>query len=74
MAQLYPRALSSLSVTSYDSQGYDGGIPALPQPGGSGPRIYVPQQQDGPVPSPSQKSKSCHDQRPVTPSNTGYSL
>jgi hypothetical protein len=26
MAQLYPRALGSLYVTSYDSQGSDGGI------------------------------------------------
>jgi hypothetical protein len=26
MVQLYPRALSSLSITSYDSQGYSGGI------------------------------------------------
>jgi hypothetical protein len=26
VAQLYPRALSSLFVTSYDSQGYGGGI------------------------------------------------
>jgi hypothetical protein len=26
MVQLYPRALGSLSVASYDSQGYGGGI------------------------------------------------
>jgi hypothetical protein len=26
MAQLYPRALGSIFVASYDSQGYDGGI------------------------------------------------
>jgi hypothetical protein len=26
VAQLYPQALSSLFVASYDSQGYDGGI------------------------------------------------
>jgi hypothetical protein len=26
VAQIYPRALGSLSVTSYDSQGYGGGI------------------------------------------------
>jgi hypothetical protein len=26
MAQLYPRALASLFVASYDSQGYGGGI------------------------------------------------
>jgi hypothetical protein len=26
VAQLYPRALGSLFVTSYDSQGYGGGI------------------------------------------------
>jgi hypothetical protein len=26
VAQLYPRALGSLSVASYDSQGYGGGI------------------------------------------------
>jgi hypothetical protein len=26
VAQLYPRALGSLFITSYDSQGYGGGI------------------------------------------------
>jgi hypothetical protein len=30
MAQLYPRALGSLYVVSYDSQGYGGGILTLP--------------------------------------------
>jgi hypothetical protein len=29
MAQLYPPALSSLFIASYDSQGYDGGILAV---------------------------------------------
>jgi hypothetical protein len=35
MAQLYPRALGSLYVVSYDSQGYGGGILTLPLPGGT---------------------------------------
>jgi hypothetical protein len=37
VAQLYPGALGSLYVTSYDSQGYSGGILILPQSGGPGP-------------------------------------
>jgi hypothetical protein len=37
-AQLYPRALDSLCVDSYDSQG---GVLTLPLPGGTGPRIYT---------------------------------
>jgi hypothetical protein len=32
--QVYPRALGSLYVASYDSQGYGGGIPTFRQPGG----------------------------------------
>jgi hypothetical protein len=51
MAQLYPRALGSLSVVSYDSQGYGGGILTLPLPGGTGPCIYSLQEYDGPVQS-----------------------
>jgi hypothetical protein len=35
-----PRALSSLNVISYDSQGHSGGILTLPLPGGTGPCIY----------------------------------
>jgi hypothetical protein len=42
VVQLYPRALGSLSVASYDSQGYGGGIVTLPKPGGPGPRINIP--------------------------------
>jgi hypothetical protein len=63
VAQLHPRALGYLYVVSYDSQGYDGGILTLPQPGEPGPRIYVYilQEQDGPV----QKWKSRYDRRPV---------
>jgi hypothetical protein len=41
VAQLYPRALGSLYIVSYDSQGYSGGILSLPQPEGPGPRIYI---------------------------------
>jgi hypothetical protein len=48
MAQLYPRALGSLHVVSYDSQVYGGCILTLPQPGVPGP-ISVPQEQNGPV-------------------------
>jgi hypothetical protein len=53
VAQLYPRALGSLSVASYDSQGlrwkYSNPPPHGGQPGGPGPRIYIPQEQGGPV-------------------------
>jgi hypothetical protein len=35
-----PRALGSLYIVSYDSQGYGGGILTLPLPGGTGPCIY----------------------------------
>jgi hypothetical protein len=49
VAQLYPWALSSLYVASYDSQGYGGGILTFPQPGGPGSRIYILQEQGGPV-------------------------
>jgi hypothetical protein len=49
VAQLYPRAQGFIYVVSYDSQGYGGGILTLPQPGGPGPRIYILQEQDGPV-------------------------
>jgi hypothetical protein len=51
VAQLYLRALGSLYVASRDSQGYGGGILTLPQPGSSGPQLYIPQEQDGPVQS-----------------------
>jgi hypothetical protein len=51
VTQLYPRSLGSLYVASCDSQGYGGGILDLPQPGGPGPHIYIPQEQDGPVQS-----------------------
>jgi hypothetical protein len=47
MVQVYPQALGSFFVASYDSQGYCGGIVTLPQPGGPGPRGYIPQEQDG---------------------------
>jgi hypothetical protein len=40
VAQLYPRALSSLYVVSYDSQGYGGGILTLPLPRGQVP-VYI---------------------------------
>jgi hypothetical protein len=40
VAQLYLRALGSLYVASYDSQGYGGGILTHPQPGGTGPGVY----------------------------------
>jgi hypothetical protein len=56
LAQLYPRVLGSIYVASNDSQGYGGGILTVPQPGGPGLRIYIPQEQDGPVQSESQKS------------------
>jgi hypothetical protein len=48
VAQLYPQALGSIYVASYDLHGYGGGILTLPQPGGPGPCIYIPQEQDGP--------------------------
>jgi hypothetical protein len=44
VAQLYPRALGSLYIVSYDSQGYGGGILTLPLPGGTGPCIYSHQE------------------------------
>jgi hypothetical protein len=40
MYQLYPRALGSLYVVSYDSQGYGGGILTLPLPEGQVP-LYI---------------------------------
>jgi hypothetical protein len=40
-----------LRFTSYDSQGYGGGILTLPQLGGPGPHIYILQKHDGPVQS-----------------------
>jgi hypothetical protein len=40
VVQLYPWALGSLYVASYDSQGYGGGILTLPLPGGTCPSIY----------------------------------
>jgi hypothetical protein len=53
VAHLYARAQASLYVASYDSQGYGGGILTLletgTQPGGLGPRIYIPQEQGSPV-------------------------
>jgi hypothetical protein len=51
MAQLYPRALGSLYVVSYDSQSYGGGIVTLPLTGGTGPCIYSLQEKDGLVQS-----------------------
>jgi hypothetical protein len=45
-----------LRLASDDFQGYGGGILTHPQPGGPGPRIYIPQELDGQVQS--QKSKS----------------
>jgi hypothetical protein len=53
VAQLYPQALGSLHVVSYDSQGYGGGILTLPLPGGTGPSKSKV------------KSKSRYDRRPV---------
>jgi hypothetical protein len=47
VAQLYLRALGSLYVASYDSQGYGRGIRTILQPGGPGPHIHIPQEQDG---------------------------
>jgi hypothetical protein len=39
VAQIYPRALGSLSVASYDSQGYDGGVLcSIPPPH---PKLYI---------------------------------
>jgi hypothetical protein len=58
VAQLYPRALDSLYVVSYDSQGYGWGILTLPY-------IYILQEQDSPVQSQSQNSKSRYDQPSV---------
>jgi hypothetical protein len=40
VAQLYPRALGSLYVVSYDLQGYGGGILTLNLPGGQVP-VYI---------------------------------
>jgi hypothetical protein len=47
VAQLYPRALGTLYVASYDSQGYGGGTITLPQLVAPGSRIYMPQGQGG---------------------------
>jgi hypothetical protein len=58
VALLCPRALGSLYVVSYDSQGYGAGILTLPLPGGTDPRTYILQEQDGPVQSESQIRKS----------------
>jgi hypothetical protein len=55
-ARLYPRALGSLYVASYNSQGYGGCILTLPQSWGPGPCIDIPQEQDGPVRRQSLKS------------------
>jgi hypothetical protein len=56
VAPLYTQALGSLFVASYDSQSWGGGIrPACTrdiQPGGPGPRIYIPQKEGGSVISP----------------------
>jgi hypothetical protein len=41
VAQLYPRALGSLYVVSYDSQGYGGDILTLPLPGRTGIGIEI---------------------------------
>jgi hypothetical protein len=60
LAQLCPRALGSLYITSCDSQGYGGGILTLPQHGGPGPRICIPQEQDGPVQSESHVKTDGH--------------
>jgi hypothetical protein len=49
MAHLYPWALGSLYVASYNSQGYGRGILILLQPGQPGSRVYVLQEPDGPV-------------------------
>jgi hypothetical protein len=65
VAQLYPRALDSLYVASCDSQGYGVGILTLRHTGGPDPRMYIPQEQDRPVQSHGQKSKSRYERRPV---------
>jgi hypothetical protein len=65
VAQLYPQALGSLYVASFDSQGCGESFLTLPQPRGQGPLTYIPQQEDGPVQSQSQKSKSRYDRRSV---------
>jgi hypothetical protein len=54
VAQLYSRALGSLYVISYDSQGYIVGILTIPKSSGPGPVIYILQEQN----IQSQKSKS----------------
>jgi hypothetical protein len=51
LAQLYPRALGSLYVVSYDSQGYGRSILTFPLPEGTGPCIYSLEEYDGPVQS-----------------------
>jgi hypothetical protein len=58
MAQLYLQALDSLYVVSYDSQGYGGGNLTLPLPGGTHLRIYILQEQDGPLQNQNQIRKS----------------
>jgi hypothetical protein len=52
VVQYNPRALGSLYVAPYDSQDYGGGILALPPRPGH--RIYIPEEQDGPIQSQSQ--------------------
>jgi hypothetical protein len=69
VAQLYSRALGSLYIVSCGSEAYGGGILTLPQTGGPGPHIYIyiyiPREQDDPVWSQSQTSKSRYDRRSV---------
>jgi hypothetical protein len=63
VAQLCPRALGSLYVVSYDSQGCGGGILTLPLPGGTGPCIaFWNMMIQSKVKS---MSKSRYDRRPV---------
>jgi hypothetical protein len=56
VAQLYPRALGSLYIVSYNTpfrtRRATMEYVTFTQPGGPGPRIYIPQEQGGPVISP----------------------
>jgi hypothetical protein len=71
VVQLYPQALASLFIASYNSQCY--GLPKklklycdrwsvsqLPHKR-PGPCTHIPQEQGGPAQSQSQNSKSCYD-------------
>jgi hypothetical protein len=68
VAQLYPRALGSLYVVSYDSQSYGGGVLTFPIPRGTGPCVCIYTsgiEWFSPKSSQCKSQKSRYDRRPV---------